>query len=172
MRLLNKVAATFDSANKLLVLLAAVLLIFIMLGIIVDVVLRQFGIALIWMFEMTEYSLLFITFLGAAWLLKTEGHVTMDLVLSRLNLKTQYRLNFITSILGAITCFVIAWYGTRVTWEYFQIGYTLNTELAPPQAPIMAIIPIGCFLLFIQFLRRGYRYLCNMRTSPDSEQKL
>ena len=169
MKLLKKAAAIFDRTNDLLILLAAVLLIFIMLGIIADILLREFGVALIWMFEITEYSLLFITFLGAAWLLKREGHIVMDMVLNRLNLGTRSRLNIITSIIGAITCLVVAWYGARITWEYFALGYTLNTDLRPPQAPIMAIIPVGCFLLFIQFLRRARGYLGNRSISPDQK---
>lgn len=172
MKILKKVAAIFDRTNNLLILLAAVLLVFIMLGVIVDVILRQVGFALVWMFEITEYCLLFITFLGAAWLLRREGHVRMDLVLDRLNPGIQSRLSIITSILGAITCLVIAWYSGRATLEYFQLGYTLNTELRPPQAPIMAIIPVGYFLLFIQFLRRAYGFLASMRELPDKRAKL
>jgi len=34
------------------------------------------------------------------------------------------------------------------------------------------IIPIGSFLLFIQFLRRAYGYFTGWRAIPDKEQRL
>ena len=102
---------------------------------------------------------MFLTLLGATWLLKLEGHVKMDLLVNQLNPRTQALLNIITSILGAIICLVIAWYGTEVTWSQFQKGITYPTVLEPPVFIILSVIPIGYFLLFIQFLRRTYSFL-------------
>lgn len=170
MKLLTKITVIFDGAIDFLALLAAVLLVFIMLGTVTEVTVRYLlGGAIKWMMETVEYSLLFITFLATTWLLKTEGHVIMDVVLDRLKPRTQALTNMITSILGAIVCLVIAWYGVEVTWSNFQRGIVLGTVLEPPIFIILSIIPVGSFLLFIQFLRRTYRYLRMWRESLNQD---
>jgi TRAP-type C4-dicarboxylate transport system permease small subunit len=173
MKLLAKATAIFDGTINLLADLASVLIILMMLGISTDVAMRYFFVRPIsWMVEIAEHSLLFVTFLGAAWVLKGEGHVKMDIVLNRLKPGTQALLNMITSILGAIICLFLVWYGAQVTWEYFQIGYVIFAVLSIPSAYIIIIIPVGSFLLFIQFLRRSYGYLKSWRASLDKEPGL
>ncbi len=166
----GKIITIFDQALNLLALLAVVLIIFIMLAVGTDVVMRYFfGKPMIWVGEISEYSLLFITFLGAAWLLKKEGHIKMDLVLNRLGPRAQATLNLITSIISAIVCLIIVFYSARATLEAFQTGYFLAAALDVPMGPLLLIIPIGTFLLFIQFLRRGYGYLQSSRMLANKE---
>ena len=77
--------------------LGAVILAFLMLAVCWDVVARTVvGAPLIWLLEFTEYGLLYMTFLCAAWVLKGEAHVTSDLLLVTLSLKKQALLNTIT----------------------------------------------------------------------------
>ena len=160
MKLLAKISAGFDRSVGILAFLGIVLVVFMIFGVSTDVILRYFFSRPIhWMLEVTAYSLLWMTFLGVAWVLKGEGHVKVDLVLKRLNPKTQAMLTIITSLMGAIIFLVITWYGAKVTWEHLQTGYFLSTLLRPPKWPILAIIPIGSFFLFIQFLRRAYAQL-------------
>ena len=83
----------------------------------------------------------------------------MDLVLAQLKPKPQAMVNIITSIIGAIVFLVIAWYGIDISWFAFQEGHFMVTLWEPPKWPILAIIPVGSFLLSIQFLRRAYGYL-------------
>ena len=159
-----KVKSIFDRTNSLLAILASVLLAFIALSLCYDITMRYLlGRTLPWLFEVSEYSLLWITFLGAAWLLRREGHVKMDLILNRLKPRTQAIVNIITSIVSALVCLLITWYSAKVTWHFFQTGSFLLSYLEAPKWPIMIIIPVGSFLLFIQFLRRTYGYLVRWR---------
>jgi TRAP-type C4-dicarboxylate transport system permease small subunit len=147
----------FDRIIDLLASLAGGLILFMMLSICIDVVLRYFlNRPLTWGVEISEYILLWSTLLSVAWVLKIEGHVKI-------------LVNTITSILGAITCLVLLWYGTKVSWEFFERGTITNTILELPSAPLFAIIPIGSFLLFIQFLRRSYGYLKSWKLPSNKE---
>jgi TRAP-type C4-dicarboxylate transport system permease small subunit len=176
MKLVRKFINIFDRTLDLLALLAIVLIIFVMLAVDTEVVTRYFwGRPITGTLEVIAYCLLFITFLGTAWVLREEAHVRMDIVLTRLKLGTQHLLNIITSIISAAICFIIMWYGVRVTWETFQMGLRAATELETPEYLVLFIIPIGSFLLFIQFLRRTYGYLHSwrvQRASGDKEQSL
>jgi len=170
MKLLTKVTAIFDRTIDILAWLASGLLLFATLSICLDVIFRYFlNRPLIWVLEISEYILLWITFLGAAWLLKIEGHVKVDIVLNQLKAKNQALLNTITSVTGAMMCLALTWYGVLATWDFFQRGHYDPTILQPPTFILIAIIPAGSFLLFIQFLRRAYGNLSSLKSSSKKE---
>jgi len=166
MKLLGRLAAIFDRTNDVLVFLASAILIFTVVSVTVDVVLRYFFNApLIWAVEVNENNLLYITFLATAWVLRREGHVKVELVLARLDPRAQNLVGLITSIIGVVICLVVTWYGSLVTWRDFETGAFQPTIMRIPNAYILFIIPVGTFLLSIQFLRRTYRFLKKWRES-------
>ena len=166
MKLLTKGSAVFDYIIGSLTYLAGVILAFIMLSICWDVLGRAIaGKPLKWVLEFSEYSLLYITFLATAWVLKNERHVIIDIGLNQLSPKTRALFNIATSVLGAIICLFLTWYGWDVSWDHLQRGLYQPTATEPPDFPIFVIIPIGSFLLVIQFLRRAYKYLGDWRAS-------
>lgn len=162
---MKRLSAIFDGIIGFFALLAMVLVILVMLVVSADVVMRYFlNRPMAWVLESTQYALMFITFLGTAWVLKEEGHVNVDLVINFLSQKSQGRLNVVTSIVAAIVCLVVAGYGVRVGWDYFQIKFIYEGTLRVPAYLLMAIIPIACFLLFVQFLRRAFGFVRKLRT--------
>ena len=163
MRLLRTILdRTIDS----LAVFAQVLVVLVMLVVCADVILRYFfNRPMFWVLESTQFALVFITFLGAAWVLKNDGHVRMDIVINRLSQRTQNQINIATSIFCAIACLVVTWYGVKVWWDYFQIDYLYAGSLVIPAYYLEAVIPIGGSLLFIQFLRKAYGYLAKLKVS-------
>ena len=167
MKLLRNFTAIFDRTVSIAAVLAAVLIAFTMLSVCAEIVMRYLlNRPTIWVAEVSEYCLLFITFLATAWVLKSEGHVKIELALNRLNPRTKNILNIFTSIIGAIICLTLTWYSVRITLYYFQTGFLYATEMDTPRFIISAIIPIGSFLLSIQFLLRAQSYLAIWRASP------
>jgi len=142
-----------------------------MLSVGADVVMRYFfKQPLIWVLEITEYALLFMTFLATTWLLKNEGHVKMDLILLLFKPRTRIIINSFTAVLLVILFLFITWYGAKVTWEHFQGRYITSTPLAVPSGPLVAVIPVGSFLLFAQSLRMLYGYLRALTQNPTVEK--
>ena len=171
-QVITKVTAIFDRVIDILAVVAGVTLIYISLFVSADITARSLLHRTIpHVIAITEILLVFIAFLVAAWLLKGEGHVKMDFVLDRFKSEHQCLINLIASILSAITCLVITWYGAEVTLDFFQRGIGLTGTLEIPKAPLLVIIPVGFFLLFIQFLRRGYGYLEEWRALRNKKQK-
>jgi TRAP-type C4-dicarboxylate transport system permease small subunit len=173
MNWLRTIGRVFDRLNSVLAVMGATLLILVMLSVSYNVATRYFfRYSTPGMFEIWEYSLLYMTFLGAAWLLRREGHVSMDIVLNHLKPRAQAMLNTVTSILGALMFLALTWYGAQATWRLFQAGTRIPGDLYPPQGAIVIIIPIGSFLLFIQFLRRTHGYFTGWRATSDKNQRL
>ena len=101
-KLQAKATSVFDRALNVTAFAAAALLIFMMLAICLEVVARRIGYPQEWQMEITEDCMIFITFLGAAWLLKREGHVKMDILVNALNPRAQAWLGIIASVIGVI----------------------------------------------------------------------
>ena len=171
MKLPTKISNLFDHINGILTFWGSSLLVFIMLLISADVVMRYFlRNPIRGAIEISTYAMVYMTFLGAAWLLKREGHVKMDVVLNQLNPRAQAVVNISTSILGIVIWLVVTWYSGQATWRYFQTAYFMPTVLESPKWPLFVIIPVGSFLLSIQLLRRTYGYFRSWKSLRDKAQ--
>ena len=173
MKLITKVSNIFSRLDNYLAVMAIVLIVFLMLSITYNVVARYFwGSMTTGLFEIWEYTLLYIPFLGAAWLLERDGHVSVDIVIDYLKPGVRAVIRIITSSLGAAVCLVLTWFGTQVTGESFQAGYQVRGEIYTPEFIILMVIPVGSFLLFIQFLRKTYQYSTLWNVMANKEQRL
>ncbi|MHB1407788.1 MAG: TRAP transporter small permease [Desulfitobacteriaceae bacterium] len=149
----------FDLVLNVLVFFAGILLVFLMIIVSMEALGRYFyNHSLIWVTQISEYSLLFITFLGAAWLLREEGHVTVELIIERMRPRRRAILTGITSFIIAVTFLLITVYGVQVVLDLWARGVYDPTLLKIPKAPIVAVIPLGSILLVVQALRRSYRH--------------
>lgn len=150
-KLFSVLDQVFNRCVDYLFYLAGALVIAMLLIIVVDVTLRYtIKGTIVWAFEFTEYSLIFITFLGAAWLLKHGHHVKMDILLSNLKPTAQAGLIFAASLLQVIVCGLLLWYGITTTSESIQSHSMSVKYYTIPKAILIGIIPVSAFLLLIQ----------------------
>jgi TRAP-type C4-dicarboxylate transport system permease small subunit len=155
MKTLEYLGKLFDVITDALAFIAGVILILIMISVSLDVVMRYFLKApMLWVDELSEYGLLYITFMGTAWLLKQEGHVAVDLIDNVVSLKGRKRLTIFSSVVGMFVCAVVTYFGVEVTWSLFARGIYNPTMLEIPRGVLVAVIPLGTFLLCVQFVRR------------------
>jgi len=160
MKFLSAADRIFDLVTKYLCYLAAAILVLISVSISLDVVLRYtINNPLKWVFEGTEYAMLFITFLAATFVLQKDEHVRLDLAINALGPRLRTGINAFTSLVMAVVCLVLTWSSAKYTIYLFQNDVTLIKYYTIPKFVIYFIIPVGFFLLFIQSLKRTYQYL-------------
>ena len=149
--------------------LAGLLLLFITISIGYTIFVRFFGFSgPVWVVQFTEYSLLWMTLLGAAWALKNNKHVSVDLLTSRLTSQINNYLSLAHSVMGMLVCGVLCWYGAKVTWGQYLRGVTDIQVVDMPKYLILIIIPLGFLILTLQFLRNFFTNLNKSRTHRDS----
>ena len=161
MKLLRKVGAIFDPSITGLAVAAGLILVFLWGLICIEVIVRfLFDYSILWTVEVGQLGLGLIAFLGAAWVLKKEGHIKIDILTSRLRPRGRAVFGVITSIMGIVICLFLIWYGTKVTIDHFQRGL-VDYECIVKMAtwPRFAVISLGCLLLLVQFCRRAYGHL-------------
>lgn len=170
MKLLNKLGSFFDRLINSFAFLSAIILAFVTLLVSTDVTMRYFwNKPIIWSSEISEVCLLYIAFLGIAWVLKRNGHVSIDFVINRIGPRAKLIFNIISSFAGMIVSVVLFYYGALTTWDHFQRGVFESTAVGIPNVYILTAIPVGSFLFFVQFIRQTYGYFCELK-SPHAEK--
>ena len=119
----------------------------------------------IWILQCTEYALLWLTFLGAAWLLKKDGHIRIDTIVRRFRPKGRLVFDIIVACLGCIVCIIIFWFGVEKTIDLYQRGIMDVKGVTMPQYPLFLVIPLGGLLLLIQFIRNLSAHLKTLSSS-------
>ena len=139
------------------------------LGMVYEVCMRYFFIRPTrWSADFTDYALLYTTFLSAAWLAKHGEHVNLTYLLDHLSPRPRHVMEASGSFFCALVCAFIIWYGARDTLDAFSRGITMVRPIAIPKWPILGVVPLGCLLVFVQFIRNGFR---SLRASRDSTQE-
>lgn len=141
---------------NLLAIVACLLLVAVMLATILKIGLRGLaGIGIIGIDQLSGTALVYLTFLGAAWVLRRNGHVTMDIVLAGAPPGIRRWLIVLNSLIGAAVCFSLAYFGYHAIEVSIARGVVVVTELELPRAIGLVPIPVGAFLLGLEFLRRA-----------------
>lgn len=112
----------------------------------------------IWVLQFTEYALLWITFMGAPWLLRSEGHVRIDTFVVLMGGRLRRAAEVLVSLLGAVVCLIIVWFGAANTIDLYQRRIMDVKGITVPEYPLFVIIPVGAALLLLQFGARAFRH--------------
>jgi TRAP-type C4-dicarboxylate transport system permease small subunit len=149
---------------------AAFLILAMSLWITYDVLGRNlFGIASPWAFDLSEYSLVWMTFLAAPWILLRDGHVRIEILVDVLGKPAQRVLGIVVSLIGFAACAILTWRTGIAAIEYYQ-----NTVMMPriwhiPRIWPYCILPIGGLMLSLTFIARLALYIGN--SDPEGALK-
>jgi C4-dicarboxylate transporter DctQ subunit len=154
----------FDKLSDLMAALAGAILVFITGAVCYTIGMRfLFTRTTIWIMQTTEYALLWIVFLGTTWLLREKGHITTDVVYTHLGERTKRYLDLIMNVIGGFAAATMVFLGALHVHECIVGKVTDVRAVTVPKVAIFIIIPIGSFLLTIQFFRMAWSRLNDIR---------
>ncbi|MHA7880094.1 MAG: TRAP transporter small permease [Saccharospirillum sp.] len=110
------------------------------------------GKSQLWVIEVSGYSLLYMTFLGAPYMLEKHRHVAIDILTDSLANPLRSRLAAFMNALAAIVCLVCTWFGMAVLLDQIEFGQRETSVLAPRSYWLTWVFPLGMSLLSIQFI--------------------
>lgn len=150
---LDPVRAFFSRINLICAITGAALLFGIAAIVCFEVLGRALGASSqLWVIEVSEYALLFITFLGAPYLLELNRHVIMDLMINGLTGTRKKISQGINAAIGLLVCVVLTYVGVDVVLDQFDTGTREVTVMRPLSWWITSAMPIGTGLMAVQFL--------------------
>jgi TRAP-type C4-dicarboxylate transport system permease small subunit len=97
-------------------------------------------------FELSEYLLAVLVFMGAAYTQQVKGHVAVDFVSGRCPPRLQAALSSLT---GAASLFIVS----VLVWQGVVAGMsetTVSDQLRIPRWPFRLLASAGCFLLWLE----------------------
>lgn len=135
-----------------------------------DLTLRYFfNSPLLWATEVTEISLLYITFLGTAWVLREDGHVVIDVFIAKATGKKKNILRMISYTIVGIVSAILIYYGFIATYDHYKRKVFNPTIMETPISLIIMVIPVGCVPLFLEVLLKGRKLISsNFKTHASN----
>ena len=151
----DKMGRILDKVCEILAAVGCLLLLFITFSIAYSIFARPLKLpSPIWVVQFNEYSLLWITFLGTPWLLSKNKHVSIQVLTHRLSNRMNKVLALIHNILGLVLCGILCWFGVYTTSDHLIRKVIDVQSVDVPKGFVIMIIPLGFFLLTLQFLRK------------------
>jgi TRAP-type C4-dicarboxylate transport system permease small subunit len=111
-----------------------------------------FGNPTVWQTEVSIYLLIFVTFVGAAYGLKNQAHVGVDLLVERLPDRSRLVIRVVTAALALVVVAVVMWTAGMTWWEAYREGFRSPTALRAPLSVVYAILPLGMLLVACQYI--------------------
>lgn len=168
MRTLNKI---IDWCILALAAIAGAVLLFMLLAICVSTITRKlFNEPLAFLIDYASYSLLYIAFLGAPWLLSKRGHINIDLVTNAMKPKFRHYWQVGLDFVLAFTCIVIAVVSFIITKTNFVNGVVISDFLNTPQWVLMVSVPVGSFFTAVEAIRLAIRGLVNKPAAEEGKE--
>jgi len=153
---MRRLTALYDRLIDALAFLSALALGAMAVWVSYEVIARKlFRAPTIWAVDLSEYTLVWTTFLAAPWVLRRGGHVTVDLVVNALPAAVRLLLDRTMSALGAMICAVYAWNTAASVVEFYERSLIIRRLWEMPQYIPYLAIPIGTALLVVEFVRRA-----------------
>ena len=147
----------YDGLITALAVLAGVLLVWLMVAIVASVGMRNAGLQpFAWLFTSTEYAILYITMLGAPWLVRRRGHVHIELLTAALPDGPRKALSRLVALGCVVLCAGLAWRGfLLVQTNIARMDYDTRAYFFPRWLLTIAF-PVSFGLMAVEFARFAF----------------
>ncbi len=144
----------YDRLVDSLAFVSGLMLVWLMVAVVVSVLIRNFGAQPpAWLFTSTEYSLFYLTLLGAPWLVREKGHVFVEVAINQLPPSVLNVLSRFVMLLCVVISLVLAWKGLELAISNFQDSdYDVRTYFIPMWI-FTITYPISFALMGVEFTR-------------------
>lgn len=104
----------------------------------------------IWASEAIVYFCGFLYVLGAAWTMRENRHVKIEMFFEKLSPRGQRVMDSLTFLFFALYMVMMLWVGSRFASESLAIYETSGTPWNPPVYPIKIAFVVGVAMLLLQ----------------------
>ena len=140
--------------------LAALLILMMSVWITYDVLSRYFfDAASPWAFDLSEYALVWITFLGAPWVLLQDRHVRIEILVDSLPVWLQRVLGVLVCLVALLTCAILTWRTGIAALEYYERNVMMPRIWRIPRILPYCVVPFSGAMLTMGFALRLGLYL-------------
>ena len=170
MRVLNKI---IDRIILGLAVIAGIILLFLLLAVCFATVSRYlFNAPFAVLIDYSAYSLLYVAFFGAPWLMQQRGHVNIDLFMNMVKLGTRKKWSGVIHVILTAVSLILGYIGFVQTQTYFINSIVMQDQMRTPQWILLICIPIACAMLAIQCVRNARKDFADAKALCDGDESL
>ena len=105
-----------------------------------------------WAEEVPRLLFLVIMYLGLAYTTRIGGHVTLDVIITRLPEHYRGLLQVITSLTALVVTFVLLWQATRILNMAIKENWHTSTTVPVIQWPFLTAMVIGSIFMSLEWI--------------------
>ena len=148
---MNPITRVIRGLNALSRTLSGVVLLAMTFVLFLNIVARNFlGYSYVGGDALGSWLMVWLTFIGAAFIVPTHGHVAVDLLLRAAGVRLMRLVVVVTSIVGMVTSAIMAVIGVQLTQFIFSTG-EVETTLGVSPGFLYLPVGIGMVLMFINY---------------------
>jgi TRAP-type C4-dicarboxylate transport system permease small subunit len=133
-----------------------------MLSICGSIIFRRTSLNFGWALEVSEYILIVITLFGAGWLLRTAGHVRVDIVATHIHGKRKALYDAIIFSAVAVICLAFTLIGINAVGEAYSTGTTeIKVYFEFKKWILHSLFPVAGFVLCVESTKLVVKNLKN-----------
>ena len=133
---------------------AAATLVWLAVSVVTSVAMRNLGMQpFAWLFTSAEYGLLYMTMLGAPWLVRERGHVHIELVTAALPEGLRRIVSRIIAAACVAVSLILAWYGLELFLTNIERNNYDVRAYFYPRWLLTISFPIAFSIMAIEFAR-------------------
>ena len=151
---MRPIIRVYDRVLYAMAFLAAAMLVWLMVSVIASVAMRNAGMQpFAWLFTSSEYALLYMTMLGAPWLVRERGHVHIELVTAALPGPAQRVVSRLVALGCVLVCVMLAWKGADLLLTNIaRNDYDVRAYFYPRWL-LTVSFPVAFGLMAVEFAR-------------------
>ena len=154
---MRSLIGVYDAALRLMAAVALGALAWLMVSVVASVTMRNAGLQpWAWLFTSAEYALLYMTMLGAPWLVRERGHVHIELVTAVLPPALRRVVSRGVALLCVLVCLVLAWYGLQLFLSNLERRDFDVRAYYYPRALLSVTYPLSFGFMVIEFARFAF----------------
>lgn len=166
---MSRVLGVIDFLGSAFARISAVLTLSIVAMILAEIVARSvFNLSLSFAWEYSAYAMGIAMFGGAAYTLRTGGHIRVSLLASHLPARAAHWVDVACTAVAVAISGYLAVALVQFAWRSFVSGSTSSTISATPLVIPQGAIAIGAILLCAQFVARLIRLFIGEDTEDRS----
>ncbi|SIS66050.1 TRAP-type C4-dicarboxylate transport system, small permease component [Roseivivax lentus] len=151
---MRHITRAYDAFLTLMAIIAGAMLIWLMVSVVVSVTMRNLGLQpYAWLFTSSEYALLYMTMLGAPWLVREKGHVHIELLTAALPETMQALVSRLVAALCVLVSVILAWKGLELFLTNIERNDFDVRAYFTPKWILTISFPISFALMAVEFAR-------------------
>ncbi|MEW9921564.1 TRAP transporter small permease [Marimonas sp. MJW-29] len=148
------ISRTYSALVYAMAFIAGATLVWLMISTIISVMMRNLALQPpAWLFTSAEYGILYMTMLGAPWLVREKGHVHIELVTAALPEGLRRVLSRLVALACVAVCLILFWKGVELVQTNIARGDFDTRAYYFPRWILTIAFPLSFGLMAIEFVR-------------------